>query len=390
MRYAEFILLMALIMSTVALSTDGVLPALPMIGEEFGIVDENRRQLVVGALFLGLAIAQTVFGPLSDAWGRKPIVYFGFALFVVGCVAAVFAPTFEALLLGRFIQGVGVAAPRVVAVAVVRDRFEGRQMAKTTSLIMTIFILVPVFAPGIGQAVLVVTDWQGIFWFFAAMAVATSLWAWLRLPETLAPENRLPLNFRRVGMAFREVVSHRRVMGYLFAVACLFSAILGYVTSAQQIFQEVYGLGELFPVAFGALAGSIGLSSFANSRLVIRFGMLRLARIALLTMIALMAGFAVGTVAWQGIPPLWLLFVLLVPGFFCLGMLFGNLNALAMQPMGHIAGSAAAVIGTLTTGLSATVGSLIGQAFDGTVMPLALGFLVLSVLAFAFTQWASR
>ena len=390
MRYAEFILLMALIMSTVALSTDGVLPALPMIGEEFHIIDQNRRQLVVGALFIGLAVAQTIFGPLSDAWGRKPILYFGFALFVVGCAVAVLAPTFESMLVGRFVQGFGAAAPRVIAVAVVRDRFEGRQMAKATSLIMTIFILVPVFAPGIGQAVLTVSDWQGIFWFFTAMAVATSLWVWLRLPETLAPEHRLPLNFRRIGRAFREIVTHRRVMGYLFAVACLFSSILGYVTSAQQIFQEIYGLGELFPVAFGALAGSIGLSSFANSRLVMRFGMLRLARIALLAMITLMAGFAASAVAWHGMPPLWLVFVLLVPGFFCLGMLFGNLNALAMQPMGHIAGSAAAVIGTLTTGLSATLGPLIGQAYDGTVLPMAFGFLVLSVLSYSFTQWASR
>ena len=391
MRYAEFILLMALMMSTVAMSTDGVLPALPMIGEDLGVADENRRQLVVGALFLGLAAAQTVFGPLSDAWGRKPIIYFGFALFIVGCAVAVLATTFESMLLGRFIQGVGVAAPRVVAVAVVRDRFEGRQMAKTTSLIMTIFILVPVFAPTIGQAVLKVTDyWQGIFGFFALMAVVTSVWSRARLPETLPPDRRMPLSFRRVGAAFREVLTHRTTMGYLLAASCLFSAMLGYVTSAQQILQELYGLGDLFPVAFGALAGSIGLASFANSRLVVRFGMRRLARIALLVFIGMMSVFLAASLASAGMPPLWLLFVVLVPAFFCLGMLFGNLNAMAMQPMGHIAGSAAAVIGTATTGLSATFGSLIGQSYNGTVLPLAISFFVAPVLALAFTVWAER
>lgn len=390
MGYAEFIALMALIMSTVALSTDAVLPALPMIGDALGTVDENSRQLVVGVLFLGLAVSQALFGPLSDSLGRKPIIYLGFGLFAFGSLISIWATSFDMMLIGRFVQGFGAAAPRVISVAIIRDRFEGRQMAKTTSLIMTIFILVPVFAPAVGQLILTFAHWHGIFWLFIVMAAATALWVGRRLPETLPPERRYPLSFRRVGSAFREVVSHRMAMGYLLAAASLLSALIGYVTSAQQILQDLYGLGELFPVAFGALASSLGLASFVNSRTVTSLGVRKTIRMALTAMIVLTAASATSAFLYDGLPPLWLVFMFFVPMFFCLGMLFGNMNALAMQPMGHIAGSAAAVIGTGTTALSAMLGSLVGQAFDGTILPLAVSFLVFTVLALVFSVWAER
>lgn len=389
MHQTEFILLMALIMSTAAMAIDTVLPALGLIGNAFDIADENLRQLVVGAFFMGMAAAQLLFGPLSDSLGRRPLLFAGIGVFVAGCVMSIVAPSFELMLLGRFIQGVGAAAPRVISVAIVRDRFEGRQMAKILSLIMSIFITVPIFAPTIGQGVVFFAGWRGIFGMFLAMAAVMTVWAALRLPETLAPEHRHPLGFGRVGRAMVEVVRHRTTMCYLLAISSIFAALIGYLTSAQQIFQEVYGLGPLFPVAFGGLACSIGLASFTNSRLVGLLGMRRLVWIFLSGAISLAMTFAATALLFKGVPPFWLMFPLMVPMFFCHGMLFGNLNALAMQPMGHIAGSAAAVIGTATTALSALLGSLIGQAFDGTVLPMALGFAGFGLLALVF-HWRAE
>jgi len=388
--YVEFVVLMAFISSAAALSIDGVMPALPMIGAELGARDENHRQLVIGALLAGLACSPMVFGPLSDSFGRKPVIYLGIALFSVGCLTSILAPSFEVMLVGRFVQGFGAGAPRTVPIAVIRDRFEGRLMARTISLIMTVFILVPVFAPAVGQGLIMVAHWHSIFWFYLVVGAIAALWIFLRLPETLAPENRRPLSFGAVLAALREVVSNRATMGYLFAIAFIFSAFVGYLTSAQQILQELYGLGALFPVAFGLLAGSLGLSSFANSRLVMRFGMRRLARGSLRAQVAFALVFVAVTALFDGIPPLWLLFVLMLPIFFCVGTLVGNLNALAMQPMGHIAGSAAAVIGAASTTISTVLGSLVGQSYDGTVLPLALGFAVFGALSLLFYLWAER
>ena len=388
--YAEFVVLMAFISSAVALSIDGVMPALPMIGDELGARDENHRQLVIGTLLVGLAFSHVVFGPLSDSLGRKPVMLLGIALYSVGCLTSILAPSFEVMLVGRLVQGFGAGAPRTVSVAVIRDKFEGRLMARTISLIMTVFILVPVFAPAVGQGLIMVAHWHSIFWFYLAVGAISALWIFLRLPETLTPENRRPLTFRGVLAALGEVVTNRRTVGYLFAIAFIFSAFVGYLTSAQQFLQELYGLGALFPVAFGLLAGSLGLSSFANSRLVMRFGMRRLARGSLTMQVIFALAFVAATVFFDGIPPLWLLFVLMVPIFFCVGTLFGNLNGLAMQPMGHIAGSAAAVIGAASTGISTVLGSLVGQSYDGTVLPLALGFAVFGGLSLVFFLWAER
>lgn len=389
-RYAEFVVLMALTMSAVAMSTDAVLPALTMIGDELGAAEASRRQFVIGALFLGLASSQVLFGPLSDTIGRKPVVLFGFGVFAIGCLIAIWARNFEWMLIGRFVQGVGAAAPRVISAAIIRDRFEGRQMAKTMSLIMSIFILVPVFAPAIGQAILLFAPWSGIFWMFLAMAGLTATWIAVRLPETLHPDHRRPLTAIHVALAFREIVTHRSTMGYMLAATCVFSAFVGYLTSAQPVLQELYGLGERFPIAFGCFASSIGVAALVNSRLVGRLGMRVLVRRALVGMVTLAGGFLAVSLAFDGVPPLWLAFVFLVPMFFCHGTLFGNLNALAMQPMGHIAGSAASVIGAISTVLSATLGSMVGMAYDATVLPLAAGFTVFPALALLLCAWAAR
>jgi len=388
MRYAEFIALMALIMSLPALSTDAVMPALPMIGHDLATADENDRQLIIGTFMIGMASTQVLFGPLSDSIGRKPLLVAGIALFGIGCLISIWAPTFEVMLLGRLVQGIGASAPRVLSVAIIRDQFEGRQMAKTVSMIMTVSILVPVFAPTVGQTVLLFTSWHGIFTLTVAMGCVIIAWGGFRMPETLPPEKRRKLSFRRVGAAFVEVVTHRKTGAYLMAVTFLFSAFVGYLTSAQQLFQETYGLGKLFPFAFGALAGSLGLAAFVNSRIVLALGMRRLVYVALTGMITLSWSFLIVAWAFGGVPPLWVVFLLLVPAFFCHGMMFGNINAMAMQPMGHIAGSAAAVIGTVMTAVAAVFGSIIGQAYDGTILPMAMGFAGFSVLTLFCCLWA--
>ena len=390
MGYVEFVVLMALVTSTVALSTDAIMPAMPLIGSELGARDDNHRQLVIGILFLGLASSQILFGPLSDSLGRKPVMYVGVALLSIGCLIAIWAPTFEIMLIGRFIQGVGAGGPRVVSVAVIRDRFEGRLMARTMSLIMTIFILVPVFAPTIGQGLMMAAGWRAIFWFFLTMGVSTAAWIYLRMPETLAAAHRHPLSFTRTARAFKEIITTRSTMGYLFSIAFIFAAFVGYLTSAQQILQELYGLGDAFPIAFGLLACSLGISSLLNAKLVMRLGMRKLAYASLSTQVALGTALSITAWAYGGVPPFWLMCALMGPLFFCVGTLFGNLNALAMQPMGHIAGSAAAVIGASTTTISSILGSFIGQAYNETILPLSLGFAVFGSLSLCFFMWAGK
>jgi len=387
MGRVEFVLLLALSMSLVALSIDAVLPALSYIGEEMR-VDENRRQLVIGALFVGFALAQCIFGPLSDSIGRRRSMLFAVGVFLIGCLVSIFAPNFEVMLIGRFIQGLGAGGPRTLGVAVIRDRFEGSLMAKTLSLVMTVFILVPVLGPTIGQVVLTFAAWRGIFWMYVVVALVAVTWMWLRLPETLPPSRRHPFHLGRIGRAVLEVVRTRVSLGYLLATGFIYSGFIGYLTSSQQVLQEAYGLGVYFPVVFGLLAASIGVSSFVNSQLVVRLGMHRLARGSLATFFSISVLFLIATAAFDGLPPLWVVFVAMVPMFFCVGLLFGNLNALAMQPMGHIAGTAAAVIGAGQTVISAGLGSLVGQSFDGTALPFAAGFCCFAGCSLLCAYWA--
>lgn len=385
----EFIALMALMISLVALSIDAMLPALPEIGADLGVNDPNHNQLVISALFVGLATGQLFYGPISDSVGRKPGIYFGLALFIVGCLMCIFAGDLATMLVGRFLQGLGVAAPRTVAVALIRDQYEGRAMARIMSFIMAVFILVPALAPAMGQALLLVAGWRMIFVCFALLAVIAVTWFALRQPETLPPQRRRRLSLARIGLAVVETCTNRAAFGYIVAAGLIFGAFVGYLVSAQQIFQVQYGLGVLFPVAFAVLSLGIGCASVVNARLVMRFGMRFLSGWALVVLTVLSAGFF-AYAAWAGgHPPLTALMLYGLVSFFCMGMLFGNFNALAMEPLGHIAGVGAAVIGCLTTFLSLTLGTAIGLAYDGTVLPLVGGFALLGLAALAVMRWAN-
>lgn len=389
-RFGEFVTLTALVISLVALSIDIMLPALQQIAGDLGAPRANDSQLIVSALFAGLAAGQIVYGPLSDSIGRKPAIHAGLVLFILGCLMSILATSFTVMLAGRVLQGLGAAGPRSVIIALVRDQYEGRAMARIMSLVMAVFIMVPALAPGIGQVILMIADWRAIFGFLLAVAAVSLIWFALRQPETLAPERRVGFSPSRIVLAVRETCANRVAFGYTLASGLIFGAFVGYLNSAQQIFQIQYGLGVLFPLYFAALALALGAASLVNARLVMRHGMRRLSGWALGLLTGLSLAFLVPATLAGGAPPLWALMAYMVVAFFCIGMLFANFNALAMEPLGHIAGVGAAVVGSLTTLISMILGAAIGQAYDGSVLPLVAGFALLGLAAIAVVRWIER
>ncbi|MEJ2734238.1 MAG: multidrug effflux MFS transporter [Anaerolineae bacterium] len=386
--FAEFVIIISLMMSFTALSTDAMLPALPQIGNDLAVQNANDRQLVVSILFLGLAFGQLFFGPLSDRVGRKPPVYTGYALYVAGAIVSALAVSFPMMLLGRLLQGLGISAPRAIILALVRDRYKGRAMARVMSFVMTVTLLVPMIAPTLGQAILLFSDWRGIFGSFVLIGLITLSWFALRMPETLAPEHRATFSLRHIIDATLEIGRNRIAVGYTVSAGLVSGAFLGYLNSAQQILQEQYALGNLFPIIFGVISLSIGLASLLNARLVMRFGMRFLVRRSLFVIVGLSI-LALGTVLLlDGQPPLWLFMAYIMATFFSVGILFGNQNALAMEPLGHLAGIGAAVVGSLSTLISMPLGTIIGQIYNGTVLPLIVGLALLSGLSILAVGWA--
>lgn len=378
---------MATLTALAALSIDMVLPALPAIGASLGVQRSNDNQLIVSLLFLGFGLGQLFYGPLSDAVGRKPAAFVGLALFSAGCVIALTARSFPQMLAARLLQGIGVAGPRTITLALVRDRFEGREMARVMSLITVVFILVPVVAPALGQTVLALSGWRAIFGVYLVLSLLATIWFAMRQEETLPSARRIPLAIGRMAAAAREVVTDRRAIGYTVAGGLIFGALLGYLTSAQQILQQQYALGSRFPLYFAMVAISIGAASLANANLVLRYGMRALSTWSLRGIFLVSIVFTAVAGAWSGHPPLWALMAYLMTSFFGIGLLFGNLNALAMQPLGHIAGTGAAIVGATSMLISLVLGTAIGQSYNGTVLPLVLGFAVLSACAILTTWW---
>jgi len=388
--FGEFVILIALIISLVALSIDAMLPALPEIAHDLGVVRLNDSQYVISIFFAGMALGQIVFGPLSDSVGRKPSIMAGFVVFAAGCVLSILAPDFELMLLGRFLQGLGASGPRIVSIALVRDRYKGREMARVMSFVMTIFILVPVFAPAVGQLIILFADWRYIFVMFLLLALVVSLWFWIRQAETLVAEQRVRFSFTKLICDIRAIAAIRAALGYTLTMGFIFGAFVGYLSSSQQIFQVQYQLHNLFPLYFGILAASIGLASLVNARLVMRFGMRRLSGIALNMITLLSFPFLLFSYAFDGHPPLLALMAYLMLVFFFFGILFGNLNALAMEPLGHIAGLGSALIGSVSTLMSVLLGMVIAAAYDNTVMPLLLGFALLGLAGLLVMRWTEK
>jgi DHA1 family bicyclomycin/chloramphenicol resistance-like MFS transporter len=386
--FGEFVALMATLTALAAMSIDTVLPALPAIGASLGVGRANDNQLVVSLFFLGFGLGQFFYGPLSDAAGRKPAAFVGLTVFTAGCSLALLSQTFPMMLAGRLLQGIGVAGPRTITIALVRDRFEGREMARVMSLVTAVFILVPIIAPAIGQALLGAFGWRAVFVVYLVMGLVTSVWFGLRQEETLPLARRLPLSLSRLAGAARQVVTNRASVCYTIAAGFVFGAFLGYLTSAQQILQEQYALGTRFPLYFAMLAVAIGGASLANAKLVLRYGMRPLSHWALWGIFGVSLVFAIVSVLSSGQPPLLLLMAYLMACFFGIGLLFGNLTTLAMQPLGAVAGTGSAVVGATSMLISLSLGTLIGQLYNGTVLPLVIGFAVLSLCSLVFAHWA--
>lgn len=386
--FGEFVVLMALMISLVALSIDTMLPALATIGHDLGVQRANDNQLIISLLLLGLSIGQVIYGPMSDSIGRKPAIYAGFGLFIIGALIALFSRNFSMMLAGRFLQGIGAAGPRIVSMALIRDQYQGRDMARVMSFVMAVFILVPAVGPLFGQTILLMAHWRVIFVVFLIMALIAVTWFAIRQPETLPPDRRLPFSLYRIALAIREILTTRMAIGCTIAAGLVFGGFMGYLNSAQQVFQNQYGLGRLFPLYFSSLALAIGGASFLNARLVVRYGMRALSNRAMQTITGLSLLFLPVVFILNGQPPLWMLMIFLVVSFFCIGLLFGNLNAMAMEPLGHIAGIGAAVVGSLSTFIAVMLGLVIGQNYNGTVLPVVSGFAILGIAALVVLRWA--
>ncbi|WP_318912390.1 multidrug effflux MFS transporter [Shinella zoogloeoides] len=390
MGKVEFIALMALLMALNALAIDIMLPGLQEIGASLGVENENHRQYVISAYLIGFACAQLFYGPISDRFGRRKPMLFGLAIYAVSSLFAILVPSFAALLALRFIQGVGSAATRVITVSIVRDVFGGRAMAEVMSLIMMVFMVVPVMAPGTGQVVMLFGEWHLIFIFMAVMTVVVGTWMYIRLPETLHPEDVRPFTARSILGGFRIVLTDRVALCYTLASTFIFGGLFGFINSAQQIYVGIYGLGVWFPLAFAGVAAFMALSSFVNSRLVGRFGMRRLSHGALLGFLTVNTIWLVLTLLWPTHLPFAIFIVIFALTMFQFGWIGSNFNSLAMEPLGHVAGTASSVLGFMGTAGGTVIGAIIGQSFNGTSLPLVIGFFTLSVIGLIFVLIAEH
>jgi MFS transporter, DHA1 family, multidrug resistance protein len=384
----EFIALMAALTSIVALSIDVMLPALPAIGEALGVAEANDRQAVITVFALGFGLSQLAFGPLSDRFGRLPILMPGLAFYAIASVAVVFVNDFSALLLLRLAQGIGAAAVRIVVSAIVRDCFEGRDMAHVMSYVFTAFMIVPILAPAMGQVILAVAEWHWIFAVLGFASMALYLWTKGRLGETLPPADRRSLSLRAIGQAFGDVFRSRLALGYTFATLLFFGALFSFIVSIQQIYEDIYGLGNYFALAFAANAVGMAITSLANGRYVRKYGMRLIAHGALIVFI--LAGTALLVIALFGQPPFLVTNGLIALGMFAFGLIANNFNSIAMEPLGHIAGTASSVIGVISFTGGAILGGMVGQAFNGTVIPLAAAFSGFGLLALFVVLWTEK
>lgn len=385
-----FIIVLAACMAVTALAIDAALPAFPEIRTSFGLVDGATSVTgIITFFFIGSSLGLLPAGILADRFGRRPVMWGGLALYAVGAVLSIFAPSLWVMFVARFIWGLGSAGPRVAAMAMVRDAYDGEQMAKQMSLIMAVFILVPAFAPSLATGVLLVGPWQAIFWLCAVVAILVGTSVTL-LPETLAVESQRGLNGRDVVVGVRAIVTTPGTVGYLVALTALFGVFLSYLASSEIILDQVFGLEEWFPVVFGGLAVVMGSAMYVNGRFVERLGLERIIRGSFIANLAAGSLLLAVAVATSGEPPFPLFVALLGVVLFFQQMLLPNLNAAAMHPLGHVAGTAAALLGMIPGVLGAVIGSLIDRQFDGTIRPISIGFVVSSSVAFGGWTWATR
>ena len=387
--FAEFVALIASLMAMTALGIDTMLPALPAIGRALHAPTENSQQFVITAFVVGFGIAQLFHGPLADRFGRRRLLIVALLLYAVANVAAALAQSFTLLLVARVIGGAAIAGGRVATVAIVRDCYQGRAMARVMSITFMVFMIVPVIAPALGQGVLAIYDsWRLIFWVIAAVALGVLGWFAWRMPETLRPADRVPLSPARIARSYGQVLSDRWSLGYTLAAGCLVGALYGYLNSVQQIMADTFDRPELLTLIFAGAAGLMAAANLTNAKLVMRLGTRRLSHGAVVAMLLL--GTAHFFLARAGGETLWTFAVLQALTMACFGLASTNFSSMAMSNMGAIAGTASSVQGFGSVTLGAAIGVVIGQAFDGTTAPLALGYAVSAGMALVIVFWTER
>ena len=382
--------MMALLMALNALAIDIMLPGLQQIGASLGVEEENRRQFIVTAYVLGMGFAQLLFGPLSDRFGRKKPLLAGLALYLATSLFAAFVPSFGLMLFARFMQGAGSAATRVISVSIVRDLYGGRMMAEVMSLIMMVFMVIPILAPSIGQMILLAGEWHLIFIFLTLFSAVMFVWALLRLPESLKPEDKRTISIASLAGGFMMVLRSRTASCYILAMTFIQACMFGYITSAQQIYIGVFDLGKMFPIAFAGLGITMSFSALLNSRLVGRFGMRKLSQAGLIIFTSVIGIWLAIDLSYEGVMPFWLFYTMFGLAWLQFGILGANFNSMAMEPLGHIAGIGSSILGFTSTAGSALIGSLVGQSFDGTTTPLIAGFFIFALGACIATLFAER
>ncbi len=373
---AELIAMTSALMALNALTIDIMLPALPEIGRAFDALG-NERQLVITSYVLGFGIAQLAYGPLADALGRRTVLLASLGAYTLATLLCLAAPDFSLMLAARALQGAAAAGTRVIATAVVRDLVSGRKMAQIISIAMTFFMAAPILAPGLGQLILFVASWQWIFIALLISGVALWVWMWVRLPETLAPENAIPFNVKSAAVNYWLAASNRITLGYMCAATLIFGALFAFIATSEQIMAELYGLEAWFALAFAGVAIGLAFANIINARIVGRYGMRRISHIAILSFILINGGHMIWALISE--PPFWVFYPLLTLGMMLFGMMGANFSALVMEPAGKRAGTASALYGSVTAMGGAVLGSAIGLTFNNSVIPLLAGMAVLGL-----------
>ncbi len=386
--FHEFVLLCAALMAMNALSIDPMLPALPEIGRDLAIPRANDRQMIISIYFAGVGVGALLFGVLSDRFGRKPVMGTALVLFAIATAACAAAQSFAMMLFARGCAGFFAGASRVITVGIIRDQFKGDAMARVMSLIFAVFMIIPVFAPSFGQAVLWVAPWRWIFWVLAILAMLVTGWMLWRMPETLRPENRVALDARGIAATLGQVVTNRMAIGYMAASGVVMSGLVGFILSVQQIFFDIFDAARVFPLAFAAMAGCMGLGGLVNSRLVQRFGARRMSQTALIAMICIALVHLL--VAWTGLETMASFIALQAMTMLTVSFTASNFSAISMEPFAKGAGVASSFQAFLTTAISSAGGAFVGAAFDGTTVPLAAGLLTFGSISLAIVCWAER
>ena len=376
----EFIALMAFLMSVVALAIDALLPALDIIGNSLHTQENSDHQLLITMIFIGLGVGPLFFGPLSDSLGRKPMVFVGFGIFILASIICVYAKSLEIMVLGRILQGFGLSAPRTISVAIIRDLYAGDYMAKIMSFVIVIFLLVPIIAPAIGKLILDSFNWEAIFIFQIIFCLLIAFWFWKRQEETLNPKNRIDFKIDLFKKGFLELMRFKKTIAYTLISGLITGSFMVYLSTSQQIFQEQYGLKEAFPFIFAGLATASGGAILLNGLFVVKYGTKKIINVSLI-------GFFLISVCYAFLfynsvnPPIIIILSFFSLQFFCLGFLFGNLRAIAMEPVGHIAGIGAAITGFISTLMAVPISIVIGKFVRLTVLPIFIGFSICSFIS---------